>query len=266
MANMNMVIHDMEGEIEIGDTLKNPKFKERNGLKTFDRIVANPMWNQTKKSLPYLSDDFFLNDEFNRFKLHPPTNTIDWGWVQHIFASLKADGRAAVVLDPGAVTRGSGNINKDKEKDIRRWFIENDCIECVIYLPENLFYNTPSPGLILVANRAKAKERKGQILLINASQEFTKGEPKNFVSDEGIEHIARTYQQWTEEEQFAKIITVEDAINKDFNISPSRFIQTDFSISFRPFPEIAEELKVLESEIIPLDQSLNSIISRLLEQ
>jgi len=266
MANMNMVIHDMEGEIEIGDTIKNPKFKEPNGLRTFDRVVANPMWNQTKKSLPYLSDDFFSNDEFNRFTLYPPTNTLDWGWIQHIFASLKENGCAAIVLDPGAVTRGSGNINKDKEKDIRRWFIERDYIECVIYLPENLFYNTPSPGIILVLNKAKAKERQGQILLINASQEFTKGEPKNFISEEGIERISKAYLHWAEEEKFSKIITAEDVINKDFNVSPSRFIQTDFSVSFRPFPEIVEELAVLESEILPLDQSLNSIIGRLLEQ
>ncbi|HCM75439.1 MAG TPA: DNA methyltransferase, partial [Cytophagales bacterium] len=48
MSKMNMVIHDMEGDIEIGDTLKNPKFKVKNKLKIFDRVVANPMWNQGK--------------------------------------------------------------------------------------------------------------------------------------------------------------------------------------------------------------------------
>jgi type I restriction enzyme M protein len=46
MANMNMIIHDMQGRIEIGDTFKNPKFREGGRLKTFDRVVANPMWNQ----------------------------------------------------------------------------------------------------------------------------------------------------------------------------------------------------------------------------
>lgn len=46
MANMNMIIHDMEGEIEIGDTFRNPKFRKDNRLQTFDRVVANPMWNQ----------------------------------------------------------------------------------------------------------------------------------------------------------------------------------------------------------------------------
>ena len=45
MANMNMIIHDMEGLIEIGDTFKNPKFRKGNRLQTFDRVVSNPMWN-----------------------------------------------------------------------------------------------------------------------------------------------------------------------------------------------------------------------------
>ena len=47
MANMNMIIHDMEGQIEIGDTFRNPKFRKGNRLQTFDRAVANPMWNQS---------------------------------------------------------------------------------------------------------------------------------------------------------------------------------------------------------------------------
>ena len=47
MANMNMIIHDMKGRIEIGDTMRNPKFREKAKLKTFDLVVVNPMWNQT---------------------------------------------------------------------------------------------------------------------------------------------------------------------------------------------------------------------------
>ena len=42
MANMNMIIHDMEGEIQIGDTFRKPKFRQGNRLQTFDRVVANP--------------------------------------------------------------------------------------------------------------------------------------------------------------------------------------------------------------------------------
>lgn len=84
MANMNMIIHD----IEIGDTFKTPKFKDETRLKSFNRVVANPMWYQNKKIYHILMTIFF-NDEYNRFSLHPPTNTIDWEWVQHIFVSLK---------------------------------------------------------------------------------------------------------------------------------------------------------------------------------
>ena len=71
-----------------------------------------------------------------------------------------ATGRAAIVLDTGAASRGSGNANSNKEKEVRRWFVEQDLIEGVIYLPENLFYNTSAPGIILFLNKAKAKQRR----------------------------------------------------------------------------------------------------------
>ena len=59
MANMNMIIHDMEAQIELGDTFKNPKFRKGNRLQTFDRVVANPMWNQDWwKESDYDADEF----------------------------------------------------------------------------------------------------------------------------------------------------------------------------------------------------------------
>ena len=67
MANMNMIIHDMEGEIEIGDTFKNPKFRNKQGkLRTFDRVVANPMWNQD-----WFTEADYDNDELDRFPAGP---------------------------------------------------------------------------------------------------------------------------------------------------------------------------------------------------
>src|SRR6266853_1042738 len=139
MANMNMIIHDMEGEIEIGDTFRHPKFRKGNRLQTFDRVVANPMWNQTE-----FTEKDYDADEFDRFPKGAgfPGSKADWGWVQHMLGSLNDRGRAAVVLDTGAASRGSGNANSNKENDVRRWFVEKDFIEGVIYLPENLFYNT----------------------------------------------------------------------------------------------------------------------------
>ncbi len=100
----------------------------------------------------------------------------------------------AVVLDTGAVSRGSGNQGSNRERDIRKAFVERDLIEAVILLPENLFYNTTAPGIILVVNRCKPCG--GQILLIDASQQFAKGRPKNHLTEEHIARIAEIYHQW----------------------------------------------------------------------
>jgi type I restriction enzyme M protein len=130
MANMNMIIHDMEGTIEIGDTFKNPKLRSSNRLRTFDRVVSNPMWNQDWFKL----DDYDA-DEWGRFPQgagFPGAQSADWGWAQHILASLAPSGRAAIVLDTGAASRGSGNANKNKEKSVRQWFVEQDLIEGVV--------------------------------------------------------------------------------------------------------------------------------------
>ena len=87
-----------------------------------------------------------------------PSSSADWAWVQHILASLKENGRAAIVLDTGAVSRGSGSQNTDRERDIRKKFVEEDLIEGVILLPENLFYNTSAPGIILLLNHSQARQ------------------------------------------------------------------------------------------------------------
>jgi len=260
MANMNMVIHDMEGIIEIGDTFKHPKFIEKGKLKKFDRVVANPMWNQ-----PGFNEQDYNNDEFDRFPSGAgyPGGKADWGWMQHILASLNKKGKAAVVLDTGAASRGSGNANTNKEKDVRKYFIENDLIESVIYLPENLFYNTSAPGIIIVLNKIKNNQQKNKLLLINASKEFVKGDPKNYITDEGIERITATFLKWKETEKFSKIIDKKEIVKNDYNISPSRYIQVTDDEVYRPIGEIVEELKVLEDEAKTIDKELRDILTKL---
>ena len=267
MANMNMIIHDMEGEIQIGDTFRNPKFRQGNRLQTFDRAVANPMWNQTE-----FKEKDYDADELNRFPKGAgfPGNKADWGWVQHILASLGDPstgsgqaGRAAIVLDTGAASRGSGNANTNKEKGVRRWFVEQDLIEGIIYLPENLFYNTTAPGIILLLNKAKAKERKGKLFLLNAATEFAKGDPKNYLPADAITRIADTFKAWREGEKYSRIVSREEIAKNDFNISPSRYIHTGAGEEYRPIAEIVEELEALEEEAKTNDVLLKSILRKL---
>ena len=261
MANMNMIIHDMEGQIEIGDTFKNPKFRaEKNGkLRTFDRVVANPMWNQDW----YIEADYD-NDELDRFPPgFPGKSSADWGWVQHMHASLNAEGRAAVVLDTGAASRGSGNAGTNKERTVRQWFVEQDLIESVLYLPENLFYNTTAPGIVLFLNKAKPKARQSKVFLVNASRIFEKGDPKNFIPPEGIARIADTLIGWQEEEKLSRIVDHAELKKNDYNISPSRYIHTGDAETYRPLAEIVEELNMIEADARETDKALREILERI---
>lgn len=256
MANMNVIIHDMEGKIEIGDTFKNPRFHDERGkLCTFDLVVANPMWNQKE----YTETDYD-KDEFDRFRAgFPGKSSADWGWVQHIHASLNATGRAAIVLDTGAASRGSGNAGTNKEKTVRQWFVGQDLIESVLYLPENLFYNTTAPGIVLFLNKAKPKARRGKVFLVNASQVFAKGDPKNFIPPEGIQRIAKTLIRWKEEEKLSRIVDHAELQKNDYNISPSRYIHTSDAETYRPIAEIVTELDGIEVEARQADKALKKI-------
>ena len=240
--------------------LPKPKFRKGNRLQTFDRVVANPMWNQTE-----FTEKDYDADELGRFPKGAgfPGNKADWGWVQHILASLNDNGRAAVVLDTGAASRGSGNANTNKEKDVRKWFVEQDLIEGVIYLPENLFYNTTAPGIILFLNKSKPKERQGKLFLLNASREFAKGDPKNYIPDEAILRIAETFKSWREEEKFSRIVTRAEIAKNDFNISPSRYIHTGETDEYRPISEIVEELEALEEQAVTTNVTLKNILQRI---
>jgi len=259
MANMNMIIHDMQGRIEIGDTFKNPKFRENNRLKTFDRVVTNPMWNQSM-----FEEKDYDADPFGRFPKEAgfPGNKADWGWMQHVLASLNDNGKAAVVFDTGAASRGSGNANSNKEKDVRKWFVESDFIEGVLYLPENLFYNTPAPGIILFLNKKKPVDRKNKLFLVNASKEFAKGDPKNYITEEGIEKITKAFLKWKEIDKFSRIVGKAEIAKNDYNISPSRYIHTSEAQEYRPIAEIWEEIKELDDEAASLNKSLAAIVKK----
>src|SRR2546428_690110 len=174
------------------------------------------MWNQA------IDPDVYENDPFGRFAEHGgiTTSKADWAWLQHTVTSLKDNGRAAVVLDTGAVTRGSGSKNEDKERNIRRWFVEHDLIEGVILLPDNLFYNTTAAGIIIVLRKNKPKGRRGTVVLVNASREFRKGTPKNYLTDEAVKKIADAFYKAEPVEGFVSVITSDEAAKNDFNLSP----------------------------------------------
>jgi len=257
IAKMNAFIHDMEADIRLGDTMGRPAFTDAEGrLCQFDLVTANPMWNQ---DFPI---SVYEDDPYDRFRFGaPPASSADWGWLQHMLASLKDGGRMAVVLDTGAVSRGSGNQGSNRERNIRKAFVERDLIEAVILLPENLFYNTTAPGIILVVNRRKP--HRGEILLINASQQFAKGRPKNYLTEEHITRIATLYHEWRAEEGMSTIITTDEAARNDYNLFPSRYVSVNGREEVLDLEEAMVRLLEAEEERAEADRALNEVLRNL---
>jgi type I restriction enzyme M protein len=257
MSRMNAFIHDMEAEISLGDTMHRPAFTEGDGrLRQFDLVTANPMWNQKFNASTYENDTY---DRFGRGV--PPSSSADWGWAQHMVASIKPTGRMAVVLDTGAVSRGSGNQGSNKERDIRKQFVEADLVEAVLLLPDNLFYNTPSSGIIMVVNRKKRKP--GEILLINASKLFAKGRPKNYLSEDQAQQVVKAYRAWEAVEGLSATITLEEASRNDYNLSPSRYVATGTEADVLPLEEAVVRLQEAEEERTEVDRRLREVLAGL---
>jgi type I restriction enzyme M protein len=261
MAKINMFLHDYTDSVfAIGDTFTKPGFAaEGAGLRKFDYVVANPMWNQDN-----YDETLYENDQWKRFDYGPaPPSSADWAWLQHVAASLNANGRAAVVLDTGAVSRGSGTKSSNKEKLIRQSFVEADLIEGAILLPENLFYNTTAPGIILVLNRNKPAGRKGRFLLVNASAYFVKEKPKNVLTAKGIAAVSDVFQQWKARKKLSRVVTLEEIRDADYNLSPSLFVETTDKVIHRPLSQILADLDSVRTEREKADKNLNAVLARL---
>jgi len=258
LARMNAFIHDMEeAEIRAGDTMNTPRFLNPDGsLRTFYKVTANPMWNQD------FPQSVYEHDGYGRFMHgYPPSSSADWGWVQHMLASLSPGGKLAVVLDTGAASRGSGNAGSNRERDIRKRFVEADLVEAVLLLPDNIFYNTTAPAIVMVINRAKA--HPGEILVVNGSRQFTKGRPKNYLEPQHIGVVAVAYREWQPSELLSTVINSAEAARNDYNLSPSRYVAVDGTEEVLPLEEALVELAEAEEERQEADQALKAALATL---
>lgn len=263
VAQMNAIIHDMSVEMARGDTMINPKFKTPDSkIRTYDVVVANPMWNQ-----PF-NPDIFADDPFERFRTQggATTGKGDWAWLQHTMACLGDRGRAAVVLDTGAVTRGSGSKNEDKERNIRKWFVEHDLIDGVILLPDNLFYNTTAAGVIVVLSKRKPAVRKDKIVLLNASRRVQKGRPKNFISEEDIRPLAAAYLKGEPVDGELIVVDRSKIAEADYNLSPSRWVGQSSSAEVGSVSALVRELGTLDDEAHKLSVMISKMLAGVVDE
>jgi type I restriction enzyme M protein len=184
VARMNLFMHNLsQFQVEVGDTLKEPRFKKPDGsVATFDVVVANPPYSLKWK--PWSRDPRAIGGV-------APQSTADWAFVQHMLASMDPrKGRVGVVLPHGVLFRGG------QEAAIRQRVLADDLLEAVIGLPPNLFYSTSIPTCILVfrAPGTKAAQRKDGVLFIDASRRFTKSKNRNILTRAEIAATVAAYQ------------------------------------------------------------------------
>ncbi len=257
LGRMNLYIHDIRNaQLAFGDTLLYPKFKESEGVKKFEVVMANPPWNQDGYDEERLKKGEFWKQ---RFKYgFTPRQSADWIWIQHMLASAREEnGRAGVVIDNGCLFRGG------KERAVRASILEEDFIETVILLPEKLFYNTGAPGAIIILNKKKARERKGKVLFINASSEFEQ-HPEvrklNRLGEKHIENITKAYKEFKNEEGFARAVSLEEIKNNDFNLNVTLYVFPEEKQEEIDVSKEWEELRRIEGEIGKVEEKIEKYL------
>jgi type I restriction enzyme M protein len=221
LARMNMILHDCPtAEIWQDNTLSTPHFKDaRTGaLKTFDFAVANPPFSTKAWSNGFDP----ANDLFHRFAFGiPPQKNGDYAFLLHILASLKSNGKGAVILPHGVLFRGGA------EAAIRREVVSRGYIKAIIGLPANLFYGTGIPACILVLDKENANARKG-VFMIDASKAFIKDGNKNRLRAQDIHKIVDAFTRLAEIPRYSRMVSVAEISDpkNDFNLNLPRYIDS----------------------------------------
>jgi type I restriction enzyme M protein len=217
VARMNLLLHGLEDfQVERGDTLRNPVFTDPSGgLATFDCVIANPPF-----SLEQWGREIWENDPWGRSFAGLPTDSNgDFAWVQHMVKSMaEGQGRMAVVLPQGALFRGG------VEGQIRQYILERDLIETVIGLAPNLFYGTGLAACILVLRKHKAAERKGKVLVVDASSLYRQGRAQNFLEPEHAAEILEWVQNFQDVPDRTRVVTQDEIKAEDWTLNISRYV------------------------------------------
>jgi len=217
ISKMNMFLHGViNADLRKGDTLGDPQHTSGGELMSFDRVIANPPF-----SLKKWGKDAADADPYGRYPYGtPPKDAGDLAFIQHMIASLNAEGKMGVVVPHGVLFRGSS------EKEIRKGILEDDLLEAVIGLPSALFYGTGIPAALLIINKKKPDERKGKVLFINGELEFQDGKNQNKLRDIDIQHILDVYDAFEDTRRYSKVVDMQDIRENDYNLNIRRYADT----------------------------------------
>ena len=227
LARMNMILHDFPtANIASGGegTLVKPRFlDDREQLRTYDYVVANPPFSDKTWSTGLTLGESGKGDKYQRFTWGvPPAKQGDYAYLLHIVRSMKSEGKAACILPHGVLFRGNA------EAVIREQLVRSGILKAIIGLPANLFYGTGIPACILVLDKENATARKG-IFMIDASKGFRKDGPKNRLREQDIHRIVDTFRRQDESDpRYARMVPVTEiaAPKNAYNLNLPRYIDS----------------------------------------
>lgn len=234
ICKMNMFLHGVfNADIRKGDTLGDPQHVAQGELMVFDRVIANPPF-----SLAGWGKEAADNDGFGRFPYGtPPKDSGDLAFVQHMIASLNEEGMMGVVMPHGVLFRGGS------EKEIRKGILIDDLLEAVIGLPAGLFYGTGIPASLLIINKNKPAERVGRVLFVNGELDYLEGKNQNTLRAQDLEKILVAFEQYADVKRYAKVVTLADIAENDYNLNIRRYADTS------PPPEIFDVRALLHGGV-----------------
>ncbi len=214
LCRINMFLHDIDYDkfdIGHGDTLTDPLHWDD---EPFEAIVSNPPY-----SIRWDGDanPLMINDpRFSPAGVLAPKSKADLAFIMHSLSWLATSGTAAIVCFPGVLYRSGA------EKKIRKYLIDNNFIDCVIQLPDNLFFGTSIATCIMVLKKSKAEN---STLFIDASKECVKVTNSNKLTQKNMDTIIDAYKNRANSDHVSILVPNSDIAEQDYNLSVSTYVE-----------------------------------------
>lgn len=254
LCRINMFLHDIDFDkfnIACEDTLISPQHWDE---EPFEAIVSNPPY-----SIKWAGDDnpLLINDtRFAPAGVLAPKSKADLAFVMHSLSWLATNGTAAIVCFPGVFYRGGA------EQKIRKYLVDNNFIDCIIQLPDNLFFGTSIATCILVLKKSK---NDNSILFIDATSECEKVTNNNKMRDTHIENILKLFTDRTDVEHKAKLISNDIIGNPEnnYNLSVSTYVEKENTKEAIDIVKLNAEIKEIVARENVLREEIDKIIAEI---
>ena len=252
LCRINMFLHNVNYNnfnIALGDTLLSPAHR---GME-FDAIVSNPPY-----SLKWIGKDrpILINDErYAPAGVLAPKSAADLAFTMHMLYHLKESGICAIVEFPGVLYRGGA------EKQIRKYLIQNNYVDTVIQLPANLFFGVGIATCIIVLR--KGKKPDGNVLFIDASNEYVKNGNKNLLEQQNIDTIVSAFVDRKDEQYFCKLVSNEDILANDCNLSVSSYVEAEDTREKIDIKAVNKDVVKVVDDVNKLREKVNGFIEEM---